>query len=449
MSSNRHNPFSKNTSHFEQNIRFNTNTAHPLIQSSQEYMYYNKFVSIHSEDRDVLKYPSSSEFEIEMPQDMLNVAAIRLTRWNFPANYNSFSVLNGNVTMTFQINAPYNPNINGLSDILLQKVFECLFTTQYTDYNILIEDGFYNPPQMATELTNKMNYVVTVRLLNYFTEKSLSPTDDYAKAITLLNAAGGYTNFLVVYNSISQNIWFGNICDGFLLTNETQVANDSNNLTTTRCTNKNELPDYSNWGLPGNLGLPRTNVQSVNGSSFQKSPEIIDSSATYTVYDGNVVPRFYYGDVTPGDSGFWLLPSKYLPNSQVNWVECTYKINLFGPAYMYMEIAGQNCIDETSPYNVSTFTLNTNETNGVVNSAFAKIPIPTTPIALWFDNDDDMPYKYYYPPAERIRRLKIKLRYHNGQLVNFGILNYSFLLEFLLQTPQILRNSNSVSLPNM
>ena len=43
-----------------QNITYsNTNQNHPLQQSSQEYYQYKKYVSIHSEDRDVLSYPNS------------------------------------------------------------------------------------------------------------------------------------------------------------------------------------------------------------------------------------------------------------------------------------------------------------------------------------------------------------------------------------------------------
>ena len=33
---------------------FNTNTNHPIIQNSQQYIFYRKYVSIHSEDRDIL-----------------------------------------------------------------------------------------------------------------------------------------------------------------------------------------------------------------------------------------------------------------------------------------------------------------------------------------------------------------------------------------------------------
>ena len=138
-----------------------------------------------------------------------------------------------------------------------------------------------------------------------------------------------------------------------------------------------------------------------------------------------MVPRFYYGDVYPGDNGFWLLPDTDLSGSTVYWAESLFKINLMGDAYIYMELDGQNCLDETSPFNVSPYTLTTNNTNGVVNSAFAKLPVPSTPISQFFDKES-LPYKFYYPPAEKLRKFKFKLRYHNGKLVNFGTFNFSF-----------------------
>ena len=108
-----------------------------------------------------------------------------------------------------------------------------------------------------------------------------------------------------------------------------------------------------------------------------------------------------------------------------------------------MEIAGQNCLSETSPYNLSFFTQTTNQTNGIVDSAFAKIAIPSAPLSQWFDRDS-MPYKYYMPPAERIRKLKIRIRYHNNELVDFGSFDYSFMLEFLVLQPQQTRTVTSV-----
>ena len=112
-----------------------------------------------------------------------------------------------------------------------------------------------------------------------------------------------------------------------------------------------------------------------------------------------------------------------------------------GPDYIYMEIAGLNHIDETVPYNVSEVTATTNLTNGIVNSCFAKIPISTTPLSQWFDNSME-PFKYFNPPAERIRKLKIKFRYHDNSTVNFGIFPFSFMLEFNLIKNQPERRYN-------
>jgi len=420
-------------------LNLNVNTSHPLITSSQEYMFYRKYVSIHSEDRDLLKFPNSCEFEIELPEPLLNVASLRLVQWTFPANYNTFSLSNGNVLFGFKIQNPYNPGQYGVVNEYAFRIFQALFDNQDNMYEFLIEDGFYNPQQMATELTNKFNYAVTLVIQKYFTQQNtLYPADGWLNTLQEFNDKGGYTRFIVVYNNVSLKLWFGNTADSFSFINELGVFTDK--FASNLCfAERSSLPDSSNWGLAGFLGLIRCNTNSVNSDQVSQDPN-------YSTYNGIAVPRFYYGDVTPGDNGYWLLPDMDLSGSQVNWIEATYKINLMGDAYIYMEIVGQNCIDETKPFNVNNFTLSTNQTNGVVNSAFAKMAVPSTPLSQWFDRDA-LPYKYYYPPAERISRLKFRLRYHNGQIVNFGVFNYSFMLEFTLQTPQMLRESNSIVYP--
>jgi hypothetical protein len=439
-------PRMSNNGQMTDSFNFNTNTSHPLIQSSQEYMYYKKFVSIHSEDRDQLKYPYPADFEIDIPEDLLNVASIRLVDWSFPANYNTFSLLNSNISMSFVINNPYNPNINNVTDTYIQNIFEALFINLNEPIYIYIEEGFYNPQQMVTELTNKFNNAVTLLITSYLTKQINNPTTtpekklEYQQTQQQLALNGGYSNFVIVYNNVSQKIWFGNTCDGFILTNESQGLKNTlaDNL---YCGVKSQSPDFSSWGLPANLGLDRCNVQAISGTSLNN-----DLSYNLTTYFNIIVPRFYYGDVFPGDNGYWLVPNPSYTNSQVYWIEANYKINLMGPAYMYMELDGQNCIDETVPYNVSPYTLQNSVNNGVANSSFAKIGIPTTPMSQWFDKSS-YSYKYYYPPAERMRRFKIKLRYHNGLFVDFGVFNYSFTLEFVLQMPQMLRNSKSQVYP--
>jgi hypothetical protein len=392
--------------------KYNVNTSHPLIQNEQQYILYNKYVSIHSEDRDITKYPSSSLFEIEIPEDLLNILSVKLYNWTFPSNYNTFSAIYSNVTMTFQINEPFNPSIQGYSIPLYDAIFNALFLYN-NNFTIVIETGFYNPIQMVTELTNKFNKVVSDYIITYLTDTTTPNYDAiiYPQLLTEFKNLGGYTNFIIVYNSVSQKIWFGNRTDGFILTNTLGNQLEFNCI-------KNQLPDFSSWGLSGYLGLTRCDTPSINGGINKE-----------------MTPRFFYGNVINGDDGYWLLPNPELTGSQVHWIECPYKINIMGPAYFYIEIDGLNCIDETLPFNVSEFTTTTNRTNGVVNSSFAKIAIPTTPLSQWFDRDS-LPYKLFIPPAERIRKLKIKLRYHNGILVDLGTFNWSFTLEFQILYPQ-------------
>ena len=253
-----------------------------------------------------------------------------------------------------------------------------------------------------------MNEKIAIFLYEYYIENNIS-LDDYQD----------YNEFIVTYNIVSQKLWFGNKSSSFILHN-----NDVSFHLQTKCitnnSSQNVLPEYDNWGLPFNLGFTRKRIEA------RLALERL---------------RFYYGDVFPNDNGYWIVPNPDLTNSNVYYIEAPLKINIMGPGYFYMELSGYNYLDETSPYTLNEFTSSTNITTGVVNSAFAKLSIPTCPLSQWFDNETQ-PIKYFDPPAERIRRLKIKFRYHNGYLVDFASYEFSFNLQFNLLRPQIKRNYN-------
>ena len=392
---------------------------HPLIDNSNQYFFEKKYLTINSEDRDFSKYPNSSEFEILLPQDYLNVASVRLYSWSFPSNYNVFSTVQDNVSMTFKFDTLYNPGAVDISDPLLEGIFVALYNNIEQEYIIEIEPGFYNPDQMSIELTNKFNEVVTTYIDKFFSENETT----YSVAKNLFQQ---YNRFNIVYNIVSQKLWFGNTTDKFILTNDSSIFYKKTYVESS-CKTKNNLPDYSNLGLPGYLGFSRCSATSVNAN------DISFENPAFSYKLG--IPRFYYGEavVGSGDDGYWLLPGA--PKATVYFLQAPLKISFMGPAYMYMEVDGMNCIDEISPWNLSQYTAHTNKSNGIVNSSFAKIPIPTTPISQWFDNDMG-PYKYWNPPAERIGKFKFKFRYHNGQLVDFGLFDYSFMIEFNILKPQ-------------
>ena len=402
----------------------NVNTNHPIINNSQQYLIYKKYISIHSEDRDMIKYPKSSNFEIELPEDYLNVYKMKIHSWTFPSNYNTFSLTNNNISMLFNIHQPYDPTINGLTDSLQLAIYEALNNHVNKEFIIMIEEGFYNPTQMTTELTNKMNEKVTNYIIQYFTENG------YKSLISTFLSNGGYQEFIIVYNNVGQKIWFGNRSSGFVLKNSLVSVARSAEQILDSCLNGDKVADYSNWGLPGNLGLTRCDSTSISTTNINDT-------------------RFYYGDVFPGDHGYWLLPNPSLPNCSVHFFTPIYKINLMGPSDFYLSMDGYNCIDTTSPFSLSKFTLQTNQTNSIVNSAFAKISIPCTPISQYYEVYEFLPYKLFYPPAERIRKIQIKLRYHDGSPVDFGMFNYSFMLEFELLIPQVNRSIRSSNYTNV
>ena len=387
--------------------RFNTNATHPLIPNAQQYMFEQQYISIHSEDRNILKYPNASDFEIELPQDYLNVQGFRLASGYFPFTLYTFSDARKNNIMSFKLTELYNPVDRVPIDYLQLAIFNTLYN--YIDnYIIKIEDGYYDEEQMAKELTNKFNTAVTNVLLASSSTLSVPQKAE-------LEAAGGYTEFVIVYNKVSRKLWFGNKSSGFTLTNTAVATYEENNF---KCTTPAVVPDFSNWGLPGYLGFTRCNQESV------------------IMVDKNDA-RFYYGDVEPGDKGYWLLPNESLVDASAYYIEAPMQINLNVPSYFYMEIKFLNFMDETSPYNYSAFTRETNSTNGIVKAAFAKIPYNDT----YYDiqNTPTSYAKIYNPPMERIRKLSIKLRNHDGSYVDFQNANYSFTLELTLFRPQNLK----------
>lgn len=426
---------------FNNNTYSNTNQNHPLQHNSQNYLAYKKYVSIHSEDRDVLTFPNSAEFEIELPEDIINISNMKLVDWNFPSNYDTFSVINCNITMIFKFTNIYNIFNLDPKYVLINAIFDAL--NSYNDnYYITIEEGFYNPTQLAKEITNKMNQAVTEVIINYLLANS---SDTYL--LDTFTNSGGYNRFTVVYNNVSQKVWFGNTADSFELLNECVFKANSTNVNELMIGKRNSVPDFSNWGLPGNLGLTRCNVVSTPPPNLI-SEDTGDVNPNFIV--SNNYMRFYYGDInTDGDNGFWLTPltdpsGNVLPNAVVQFIESPYKINILGPSHIYMEVFKYNCLDETQPYNVSNFTLTTNETNGIVNSSFAKIPIVSSPLSQYYDGPS-YAYKFFDPPLERLRRLKFRLRYHNGELVNFGLFDYSFTLEFTTLLPMMNRAVTNIN----
>jgi hypothetical protein len=90
----------------------------------------NRFLSIHTEDRDVSKWPNTNHFSVVLPVEYKNVACIKLEDIQLPFTHYVFTTAYGNTTFLVGTTTP---------------------TTTVT-----IAEGTYTPYELATELANKI-----------------------------------------------------------------------------------------------------------------------------------------------------------------------------------------------------------------------------------------------------------------------------------------------------
>jgi hypothetical protein len=92
-----------------------------------------------------------------------------------------------------------------------------------------------------------------------------------------------------------------------------------------------------------------------------------------------------------------------------------------------------------------------------VNAAFAKIPILTKPtkiISLLEYQYGDEPQDTaegmvsYFPPLDKLSKLKFKFRYHDGTPVDFGGMNFNFTIALFCYRDEIAR-SKQLRIPYM
>ena len=218
------------------NSSFNTNNPNPLIPRQQNYVIERKLVSIHSEDRDITKYPFSQKFDVTLPQPLLNVQSMRLVQSTFPIDYYTFSNEYQNTKFRFTA---------GFTDVLVS-------------YCVQIQEGTYTPCQLAQELTNVMN-----------------------------NAIGpGINVFNVFYDSVGNRFWFGstNVVLNFSLD-----FNYKMEYPEIKCDQPIVWYNYARWGLPYYLGynkeqyIAKADVMEINyipktsgGSTITKMIPLID-----------------------------------------------------------------------------------------------------------------------------------------------------------------------------
>lgn len=390
---------------------YNISREHQLITRENTYVLHRKLVTFHSEDRDVNKWPNANHFEIELPESLSNIQSTRLLEIGLPSNYHTFSNNYQNTKLTFTIRA--NNRMNS-------SLYLALVANIDNTYEIAIQEGFYSGKQLAKELENKMNNVVYQYLLNY--------TDPSGVSVT----SPSYDHFKVYYDEVGQQMYIGNNYDEFTMNFSEKIeytfpqVSDNSNF----CEQSNIWNHYTKWGLPYNLG-------------YNKEDYIgIDTSGNDT--SGNIV--FDYDDYT------WLVPdaSGLTPgqSAKAYYVKSSNSICIDGDSVIYMEMDKFDSIDELKPYPENTSAKYKNDYNGIVNSAFAKIPILNLPNNRYYDTRIDLQnISHYHPPLSKIKKLKFKFRYHDGRLVDFRNCNFNFMIEFNMLRDEIARDYRNVRTP--
>lgn len=395
---------------------------HPLIPREQTYSINRKLITVHSEDRDINKWPNANHFELQLPQTYTNVETIALVEYTFPTYYNTFSNENQNTKITFTANiatAAY-----GQTDPII----------------ITIESGFYSPAQLATEMQNKLNLAV----------RALSP------------ALVAYDNFRVFYDEVRQRLLFGNKEDSFKFIYNTPYnppeSSNANSYNSDSCytpciynsTAQTPQPSatirwnqYTNWGLGYNLGFVKClpsecgNPNDVINANTATASAVTQSQSVYYINPSPPTIGYEWLPVASGKTGYVLVP----PNPP----------SLNGATDMYIEIDKYNYEDEMQPYSTHTSNTRNNDYNGVVNAAFAKIPLrvkPTKLVSIFeYTYGDEPPdtsqgFATFFPPLDKLSKLKFKFRYHDGTLVDFGGQNFSFTIALYTYRDEIARSKH-------
>ena len=172
------------------------------------YLIDSKILFIDSNDRDIAKWPNSSEFEINCPQVYSNVQSLNLLNIVLP-------------------HAIYN-----ISDYLQNNKL-VIDLSGFGERTITLEDGYYDVETLRSSLQNKINRTVS-------------------------------ENLVVAYNNVSRKYYFGirnnNITNGgfFQLMFNRQIDFSSSCVT-----NVNVYSQHSNWGLGYILGFDKKTYSSI------------------------------------------------------------------------------------------------------------------------------------------------------------------------------------------
>ena len=215
------------------NNKFLAKNEHVVIEKPKDIPQKTKNVSIYTASRDKKKWPKANDFEIDLPQDLVDVTSAQLLDYNM-----SFRVLN--ISESYQ---------NSKFSFYLPNITDKKFT-------VVFEDGQYPNNFVSVMLAEFMNQAVQKTLGNNFNGV------DYST----------YSNFYSHYQPISgqfliynKNINDVSKSDKFILPFDEPEEYDCNTKINQGNIIAYDLPDY--WGLGYYMGFNKQPYVSAYGTT--------------------------------------------------------------------------------------------------------------------------------------------------------------------------------------
>ena len=131
-----------------------------------------------------------------------------------------------------------------------------------------------------------------------------------------------------------------------------------------------------------------------------------------------------------------------MANRTVSILSSPNNVSLMG-SYLIISIGRQdNNINEIYPFSERTNTMYNCDYGHKSDAAFAIIPLTQTPFGNELGNRTSINTNVFLsePPIKNVNRLEFKFRYHDGRLVDFKNLPFSFVLEFNMLREEQARN---------
>ena len=433
-----------------------------VIPQQNKSVLGKKQISIHSEDRDILKYPSPSNFTINLPEKIEQIKSLQIMNMAIPMTIYNFSEKNFNTK--FYVSLESNPS---------------------KEYLITIDDGHYCAEELVEKIEQKLNSIVNCTFdvkynnttqkitiicsesFNLLFNKNIHYGCDYKdnykgiewylgfdkktyKSISGKNKdhlENKFPNERILslnidfpYNLINENtektlcsFFKGPDCNLDGITIKKVWVSESN---CSDITVSNKMSSLTNitilyHGIPDHKHLRDKLCFTINNYTlFNTYNSKLNVKFLFDYEANNVnVPSEWNEKIIFNNSFF---------SNQIESPKC---INIIGDSIMYLEIDKFNSLDELVPYpHGTTSSINSfNTYGGRVNSALTPIPLKRAkdscgkPGSVYYIDSNGFfsnKKEFYYNTVESMKTLKFKFRFHDGRFVDFSGYEIFFTLEF-------------------